>query len=124
MEVPVYFVVKFALAVVVALSLPLTFKLKTFAKAALAYTVLFTLLYYGVGLYVLRIPGLSVWSLLQRSELHCARRAGQPGRFRGDRGLRPLRSLPGRELHSQRRHPVLLVNSPGVGPSIITYVTN
>jgi hypothetical protein len=62
MEVPVYFVVKFALAVVVALSLPLTFKLKTFAKAALAYTVLFTLLYYGVGLYVLRIPGLSVWS--------------------------------------------------------------
>jgi hypothetical protein len=56
MEVPVYFVVKFALAVVVALFLPLTFKLKTFVKAALAYTVLFTLLYYGVGLYVLRSP--------------------------------------------------------------------
>jgi len=62
MEVPAYFVAKFALALVVALFLPLTFELKTYAKGALAYTVLFTLLYYGVGLYVLRIPGLSVWS--------------------------------------------------------------
>jgi hypothetical protein len=62
MEVPAYFVAKFALALVVAIFLPLAPKLKQYLTFSFAYTVLFTGLYYGLGLYVLNVPGLSVWS--------------------------------------------------------------
>lgn len=59
MEVPAYFAIKFAIAFLVAYIY--LAKLGP-AKAALYFTILFSILYYGVGVYVLKIPDLSVYS--------------------------------------------------------------